>query len=305
MSIAFHLFKILSDLTRRDLSKRTYKNVSGEEVELDQTGLMAVQGVNPISEVYRDSARGVIFANYRTSLAHSFWRAQELTLFGKVQKDFRSPIMDFGCGDGSFSACLFDHIDVGVDIDQEALVAARSLGIYDLLLPFDDMVKNIADGSIETVFSVSVLEHTHDLPSCLREIARVLSATGKFYFSVPNANFTRQMTKLIGRNFAVHMNETMYHRNLLNRAQWSQMLEQTGLRIESGLAFQPEAFTQDYFSLSLLGNRGFGRIPHLRELFWSLRKNTLMHDIAGSIRGDALHGANYFFVAQKIQPIIS
>lgn len=300
MSVAFQLFKILSGLTRREMSKRTYKRASGEEVELDQTGLMSKQGVKPISEVYRDKAKGVIFANYHTSLAHSFWRAQELTLFDKVRKDFRAPVLDFGCGDGSFSACIFNHIDIGIDIDQEALAAARGLGLYDRLLSFDDIFRDIGDGSVETVFSVSVLEHTHDLTACLREIARILNTTGHFYFSVPNSDFTRQMTELIGSDFADHMNAMMYHRNLLDRAQWSHLLEQAGLQIVSGFAFQPAAFTQGYFSLSLLGKRGFGRIPYLRELFWWFLKSKLIQNVAASICGDAPHGANYFFTARKL-----
>ena len=298
MSLSFSLFKLLENLTRKPLPKNeTYFSVTGSEEELDQTGRIAS---SPVSyETMLDEKRGLVFANFENSLAHSYWRAQELSLFKRASVGFSAPVLDFGCGDGAFSACIFKQIDLGVDIDQKALQIASGYALYDKLITFENMVSTLGEASIGTVFSCSVLEHTTHLQECIHQIARVLKPRGKFYFSVPNANFTEQMTSLVDKDFAAIMNARMYHRNLLNQTEWVKLLEAEGLEIESFINFQPIEFTGEYFSLSLLGNRGLGIIPGVRRLFLKFRLRKLLDNVEVSIDGSVKNGANYIVVASK------
>lgn len=298
MSIAFSAFKFLERLTRKaDRKKETYISAKGTEEELDQTGRI---GAHPVRyETFVDDKRGLVFANFVNSVAHSYWRSQELSLFMRASKEFTGPVLDFGCGDGAFSACIFKHIDVGIDIDQKALAIARGYALYAKLLSFEDMVLDIPDGSIGTVFSCSVLEHTTDLQECLHHIGRVLKPGAKFYFSVPSKHFTDQMVSLVDAKFASIMNGRMYHRNLLDQAEWSRLLGQAGFDIDLFSSFQPTEFTRGYFSLSLLGDRGFGAIPGARGLFLKFRLKRMLAHVEASIDGSVRNGANYFVIASR------
>lgn len=299
MSLSFTIFKILEKLTRKPLQKNEmYLSDKGSEEVLDQTGRIASSSTK--YEMNRDVSLGVVFANFENSIAHSYWRTQELSLFNRAKDHFIAPVLDFGCGDGAFSACIFGRIDLGVDIDQKALKIAKGYGLYEKLFTFEDMINEQEDQSVGTVFSCSVLEHTTHLQACIQQIARVLRPGGKFYFSVPNAYLSQQMTSLVDAEFATYMNKRMYHRNLLNQSEWEKLLREHGLAIETFISFQPVEYTRNYFSKSLLGNRGLGIIPGLRSLYLKLAMRKMLDDAAKSIDGTVLHGANYYVVACKV-----
>lgn len=108
------------------------------------------------------------------NLAHSFWRAQELSLFLKHLNIFQRPILDFGCGDGTFASLIFKEIDYGADIDNEALAVAAKYTIYKELLTINNSLIPLKSGTVSSVISNSVLEHCLDLNKILFEISRVL-----------------------------------------------------------------------------------------------------------------------------------
>jgi SAM-dependent methyltransferase len=258
-----------------------------------------------IVETIHDNERGILFAYFDNSLAHSFWRAQELSLFKRASVSFERPILDFGCGDGSFSACILDDIESGVDIDEAALSVAKGYGIYQRLLTFEKMAAELPTSSIAVVFSCSVLEHTADLRACIREIARVLKPGGRFYFSVPSPGFTEQMKQLIDKSFADSVNGFMYHRNLLSDTEWKALLKEHNLKVERFERFQTLEFTREYFCLGLLGSRAAGKIPGLRtarRLFWRSFRDSLLDKVAASIDHPVANGANFFIEGVKTGP---
>jgi SAM-dependent methyltransferase len=254
------------------------------------------------AETLEDDERRIVFAYFDSSLAHSFWRAQELSLFKRVSPCFERPIMDFGCGDGSFSACILESIDFGVDIDQAALSIAQYYGIYGRLLKFTEITA-LPASSVAAVFSCSVLEHTVDLRYCIYEIARVLKPGGRFYFSVPSPGFTEQMTELIDETFAETVNNLMVHRNLLPDVEWRALLKEHDLHVERFDSFQSIEFTRQYFCLHLLGSRATGQIPGLavlRRLFWRSFRDSLLNEVAQSVDHPVTIGANFFIAGVRI-----
>jgi SAM-dependent methyltransferase len=302
-SAAFRLFKLGYKLTRslHGSGRRMPDPASTHDcMEPDLTGRVMMEP--RIAETIGDDERGVLFAYFDSSLAHSFWRAQELSLFKRASTGFAQPLLDFGCGDGSLSACILQNIDYGVDIDQAALSVAKDYGIYQHLLTFDQMMTELPASSVATVFSCSVLEHTVDLRACIGEIARVLKPGGHFHFSVPSPSFTEHMTELIDNSFAEEVNAFMFHRNLLPESDWRALLEEHDFRVEHFESFQPIEFTRQYFCLGLLGNRAIGQVPGLpvlRRLFWRSFRSSLFEKVVASVNHPVTGGANFFIIGVK------
>ena len=240
-SAAFSFFKIgykLSGVLRRE--KPISSSVS-DSMDMDLTGRITMRSEVP--ETIQDANRGIVLPYFRSSLAHSFWRAQEMSLFRRASASFERPILDFGCGDGSFSSSIFDSIEYCVDIDEEALLVAKEYELYDRLFTFKQLQVELPSASVSTVFSCSVLEHAMDLCSCIGEIARILKPGGRFHISVPSPTFTKQMTTLIDESFADAVNRFMFHRNLLSDTEWQKLLEEYSLQTKQINCFQPIDFT--------------------------------------------------------------
>ena len=294
----FQIFKTLTKLTsKNNFVNESYISAGGTEEILDQTGRIVSSPKKLKTTIGQDD---IVFSNFENSVAHSFWRSQELSIFQRAKQDFKKPILDFGCGDGAFSACIFEGINFGVDIDEKALGIATLYDLYDELITFESLIRKMPNASIETVFSCSVLEHTTHLSDCISQISRILKPGGRFYFTVPNTNFTDQMVSLVDKNFAENMNKRMFHRNLLDEKQWTNLLVSNGFRIVRIQSFQPISFTKKYFSLSLLGQRALGAIPGVSKLFLSLMMSRLMSEVNESISGIGDKGANYYVIASKI-----
>jgi len=266
--------------------------------DLDRTGILVSDG-NPLPVLWKDDS--VIFPVYEESLAQSFWRAQEFSLFMRNQALMQRPILDFGCGDGSFAAVLFENIDYGVDIDGDALRVAGKFGLYSNLLQSSKNRIPLPDGSINTVMSNSVLEHVQDLDNEIAEISRVLGANGLFVFTVPVAQLTRDLTKYFGKREADQVNADYYHRNMLEVAEWESLLGKNRLTISLLRPYQPDWFTFYYWTFSLLGNRGFGRFfPKLRQVISRKYRKQLVDMIRASIGGAYESGGNILVVARKL-----
>ena len=300
VSVAFSFFKIgykLSGVLQHQ--KATSASVSNS-MEMDLTGRITMR--SDVPETRKDADRAIVLPYFPSSLAHSFWRAQELSLFRRASASFERPILDFGCGDGSFSSSIFDSIEYGVDIDEEALLVAKQYELYDRLFTLEQLQDQLPPASVSTVFSCSVLEHTVNLCDCISEIARILKPGARFHISVPSPAFTKQMTTLIDESFANAVNSFMFHRNLLSDTEWQRLLEKHSLHTNQISYFQPIEFTQQYFCLALLGSRGVGQLPGLgtlRRLFWKCFSGMLIDRVAASIDFTASEGANFFIEGYK------
>ncbi len=266
--------------------------------ELDRTGILVSDG-NRLPVLWKDES--VIVPFYEDSLAHSFWRAQEFSLFMQNQSMLQKPLLDFGCGDGSFAAVLFTEIEYGVDIDADALKTAKQFRLYDTLLQSDRNVIPLADASVNSVMSNSVLEHVQDLEGAISEISRVLGANGTFVFTVPIAQLTRDLCKYFGRVEANQVNTDCFHRNLLEIADWEALLRKHRLEIVSLRTYQPDWFTFYYWTFRFFGNRGLGRFfPKIRESIFRRYQKGLIGMIRSSIGGTNDSGGNVMVVARKL-----
>jgi SAM-dependent methyltransferase len=269
---------------------------NGADAErFDRTGLVAGDS-HDLKVLYdRDP---IIFVEH-DSLAHSFWRAQELSLFRKYRHLIVSPSLDFGCGDASFASMVFKNADYGVDHDPEALAVAKKFNVYGQLVLSSEKSIPLPDESVMTIFSNSVLEHVSDLNAIVKEWHRVLKPGGRILFTVPTAQLRIDLAKYFGQKESDRINLEYWHRNLLTEQQWSELLHKTGFEVKSIHPYQPDWFTFWYRMYRFFGNRGLGRfIPNIRQRVWTLFHKKIVRMIEESISTQA-PGSNIFVFAEK------
>lgn len=115
-------------------------------------------------------------------------------------------VLDLGCGEGRHvhGVHMLGGIHVtGVDLDEPSLEKARAgletlppSGADSRIMTADAYRLPFGDGSFDAVICSEVLEHLHDYPAALREIARVLKPGGRFVGTVPRPWPERIMWKL-------------------------------------------------------------------------------------------------------------
>lgn len=235
------------------------------------------------------------------SLSHTFWRAQELSLFRRVARSLPRPILDFGCGDGSFASTIFPAIDYGADNDPEALLIAAAYGVYRELIRTDGGRIGLPDRSVQTIVSNSVLEHVRELDEVLAEFRRILRPGGLLVATVPLVNFTEQIARFFGRAESERINREYAHYNVWDEEQWRDRLRHHGFAIADRRTYQPPIFTFWYRMFRLTSDRGMGRmLPGIRSAIWKQWRNQLAGMIRESIAGTK-EGANLFFIAKAVE----
>ena len=168
-------------------------------------------------------------------------------------KDFVQPVLDIGCGEGLFASILFSKkIDVGIDPNSRELMRAEELGGYSRLVNcYGDNI-DYADGSFNTIFSNSVLEHIDDLKPVLKEACRLLSKEGVFYATVPSDKFERfsvicTFLEFFGlnshsRKFRSFYNSFWVHYHAYPLEQWRELFGECGFNVTESFTYAPHWF---------------------------------------------------------------
>jgi len=119
--------------------------------------------------------------------SQSLWRACELSILRELKDKyvFERPILEIGCGNGAFSALLFDSIDDGIDMNPRAIENCRQYGLYQRLHWMDARQLSFPSSTYKTVFANCVIEHIQDLPHVFSDSRRVLAPEGWLVDTVP------------------------------------------------------------------------------------------------------------------------
>lgn len=259
----------------------------------DKTGL--VQGER---RVHLEHFPGEICLVRYGSLAHTLWRAQELTLIHRHRKFLERPLADYGCGDGSFGAALFSEIDFGIDNDLEALgFCDRHPSYVSRVLSLRDRVP-LPTGSLGSVLANSVMEHTLHPEVWLKEISRLIRPGGVFMMTVPLLGFARHLARYFGWKESRRVNKEYHHYNLLEADQWLEWLRAFEFDPTVVLQYQPPSFSFWYRMLRLVEERGSGAFPGVQDRLWRWSRPKLLNMIGESVVG-IKDGANLFVVARR------
>jgi SAM-dependent methyltransferase len=182
-------------------------------------------------------------------LALAFERSLECQIYSR--KAFARPILDLGCGDGTFANVLFaERIDAGIDPDSRELKRARELGSYVELIRCVGTAVPKRNGSYRTVLSNSVIEHIPDLRSALAEVHRLLAQGGRFYFTAPSDQFARytivsQIADAVGlprvaARYRGFYNEFWKHFHSYPLENWKELAREAGFGIDESFTFDPK-----------------------------------------------------------------
>jgi len=165
----------------------------------------------------------------------SFIRPQEAYLFHQHLHLFKSPILDFGCGDGFFADLVFPrhYIDIGLDIEDSRINQAKTTKVYKKLTTFDGKKIPLRSNTISTIFSNSVLEHIPNLSQNLSEIHRILKPSGTFIASVMADKWEQYLPlgKLFGQTYLNYLRKKQEHYNLYSHKKWQRTFNKHGLEV--------------------------------------------------------------------------
>ena len=118
-----------------------------------------------------------------------------LMYFDRIADWRSSAVLDLGCGGGYMSEALAQRgaAVIGIDPAEKAIaIARRHAASQNLSIEY--LVGNgealpVADGSMDYVVCVDVLEHVADLGEVINEVRRVLRPGGMFLFDTINRNW--------------------------------------------------------------------------------------------------------------------
>jgi len=128
-------------------------------------------------------------ATYPNLPSLALWRAIEIKILSKIK--ITPPVLDIGCGDGSFAKLIYKNriFEVGCDIIKEYANCAKKKGIYSHISVNDACKISFKNASFSTVFSNCVFEHIQNYQEALEEVYRVLKPGGSFITTVPSEKF--------------------------------------------------------------------------------------------------------------------
>lgn len=255
-------------------------------------------GVQAEAEVPLRQLGDVWWPEFAT-LAHSFWRAQEVTLFRRHAALVHPPVLDLGCGDGCFGLLAGWPADTtGVDFDEASLrVRARVCpGAVNVRADAGNLPLPVE--AFTTCVSNSVAEHLPDLGAWLREMHRVLRPDGRLVFTMTLGTFSAQLRALTGVADARGWLDRFGHRQEPTEAELLQQVRAANFVIEQKLSYQPDAFTAQYRRLV---SPAFQFLERRRSAGWRERQmRHLANDVSASLTATPPGaGACVFVVARK------
>lgn len=242
-----------------------------------------------------------------------FLRAVESRYYQELE--LKPPVFDLGAGDGHFAARTFQQkLEVGYDPAFPSLQEAQTFNDYQILvngmgdrIPYDD-------GSFATVVSNSVLEHIPEVDAVLKEVNRVLKPSGALVITVPNSNFTKNLSvarffdhlgwKAAAQAYRRFFNKISRHYHPDDAEKWHRRLEQAGFTVLKEWNYFPPRSLKilewgHYFGLpNWFHKKFFGRWVLFPD-FWFVK--TINRWLYNHYRQDqrAVDGAYTFFIAQK------
>lgn len=164
-------------------------------------------------------------------------RANEIRALDGIS--FKQPVLDVGCGDGFVAKVILKSrrgkFDWGIDLSETEIEKAKKIGSYKNCKVASVYELPFKDGSFNTVFSNSAIEHLKDLDKALSEISRVIKIRGKLIITVPSPYLSHYLfgsyffsavgVNSVAKVYARFFNSLFKHYNLYNHKQWAKILK--------------------------------------------------------------------------------
>jgi ubiquinone/menaquinone biosynthesis C-methylase UbiE len=234
-------------------------------------------------------------------------------------QNFRSPILDIGCGEGLFAWNLVDEqIDVAIDPNARELDRARRFNLYgELIECFGNKIPK-ADKFFQTIYSNSVMEHIPNIEPALKEAHRLLNDNGAMYLTLPTDQFNRytlvnQILLSFGleglaKKFRTFFNRFWAHYHDYSAADWRSLFERNGFEVKESFEYgsKGQVMFNDFatpFCLPALivkkVNNSWFLIPAARGLFTSIIHVPLFSGLSRLQKQPEGQGGLVFFALEK------
>lgn len=196
-----------------------------------------------------------LVANYAWP-SQAFWRYFELKALRVVR--VQRPILEIGCGDGRFSALLFDEIDEAIDINPKAVARAQARGTYRRVRCADAREPTETKGSFATVFANCVMEHIPGITGVLRGCYDALAPEGTLVITVPLSDMNQHLL-FRSEVYSRWRQLQLAHWNLFAAAEWRELLENAGFREIEFKPYLGAEACQFWDRVDVIGCLGWGR----------------------------------------------
>lgn len=191
----------------------------------------------------------------------AIWRYREYQAM--VRHSFEAPILEVGCGSGSFTDLLLGEksVDVAIDIDRGAVMRAERSGKYPdvRLADLRDLPVDLHD-RFGTVLANCVLEHIPDLPEALQGATSALRQGGTLVATVPPKSTNRSLL-LRSQRYVRRRQRLLEHHNLLSADEWSDAISAAGLDL---VACEPYLLASECRRWDAIDLLGYAGLPHAR-----------------------------------------
>ena len=235
----------------------------------------------------------------------SFIRPQEAIIFYGRRKKMKSPILDYGCGDGFFASIIFEKkfIDVGLDLPSSRIGEAKKLGFYGSLITYTGNTIPFNKNHFGTIISNCVFEHILNIKRSLQEMHQVLKNDGLLMTSVMCSSWNDNLRggKIFGKKYIDWFNKIQHNDSLLSKEEWANLFKKCGYKIIESIDYLYEEAAQKteiYHFLSF-----FSLITYVLFKRWKLSSfvsKKKIEKIEKLITKDTKNPSACFFILKKV-----
>lgn len=198
--------------------------------------------------------------------SNALWRSIESYKFCKVFQRIKTPpILDIGCGEGSFEEIVLENIDVAVDssrIEIEGAKIKKKKGIIKEIILADAKNLPFKKEVFRTVVSNSVIEHIIEVDNVLSEVKRVLKNGGNTVITATTPDFNRQSIivsllrglrlEKISSIYLTKRNNFFQHHTLIDSEEWINKFEKAKLKVQFWEYYCPKETIRVFEILNLV-----------------------------------------------------
>jgi SAM-dependent methyltransferase len=223
--------------------------------------------------------------------SEAFWRRFELAAVRR--QHFGTPILELGCGDGSFTELAGLYVDEAIDLSPRAVAKARRrTAVYGNVRTMD--MRELGDASetrFATIFANSVLEHVPDLQGVLQACTSLLVPGGTLITTVPLVNMNDHLV-FRQDHYAEWRRRELRHHNLWGVDQWVTKLRRAGFASVTFTGYLDPRSCRFWDAIDIVGSFGVSRVRVgriCRQVLWPLLPRSVRRPIARAVSARLLN----------------
>lgn len=158
----------------------------------------------------------------------TLWRYLEVQAVRNTvaEAPLQRPVMEVGCGDGTFTRLSVGYVDTAIDIDPHAV--AKAVGLPEVYgeVKVADARQLVGEG-YGTIFANCVLEHIPGVEGVIEGCAAALKPGGEMIATVPLSEMNHNLLWR-SRQYAHRRQEQLLHHNLWTIEKWTSVFCSAG-----------------------------------------------------------------------------